>query len=695
MVPAISDEVVWRILRALMVLDGERLSYRTLDVEQIGSVYQSIMGFTIELTTGPSLAIHPQQKRGASATIDLEALLREPSTRRPEWLKVRTDRKVTARVAGALKDARSIADLEAALESVVDRAITPKLLSAGVPVLQPTETRRRSGTHYTPRTLTEPIVAEALRPVLDRLGSEVRAEELLALKILDPAVGSGAFLVEACRQMSERVVEAWERHAYAPPLPPDEDALLHARRLVAQRCLYGVDRNPMAADLAKLSLWLTTLARDHQFTFVDHAIRSGDGLVGLSPMQIESVSWGPSRGVPFVAEVVRRAIASAEQERDRIRVAGEDVDESQLRAAVNRASEQLHSVTEIANAVIAAFFSGDRKTIREKKRQRVVGALGIGDAAWHERVQNLLDASSSVLSRLAPFHWQLEFPEVFSGENPGFDCLIGNPPYAGKNTIASGNPPYYIEWLQALHEDAHGSADLVAHFFRRGFDLLRSGGALGFLATKTIRQGYTRQTGLAWIREHGGHIYHAVRRYKWPGEAAVVVSIVHVIKGPVFSPLILDGKDVEKITSFLFDRGGDDDPVRLSANAERAFVGSYPHGMGFTFDDTDTKGVATSLATMDELILRNHRNAERIRPYIGGEEVSSDPEQRHYRYIINFDTLSLEDAEQWPDLLKIVKAKVKPQRDRDKDPARRKYWWRFTRPCSSLYAALQSAIVFL
>lgn len=689
-VPAISDGVVWRILQALMVLDGERLSYRTLDVEQIGSVYQSIMGFTIELTTGPSLAIRPQQKKGASATIDLEALLREASARRPEWLKKRTDRKLTTRLAGALKDARSVADIEAALESVVDRAITPRMLPAGVPVLQPTETRRRSGTHYTPRTLTEPIVAEALRPILDRLGPEVRAEELLGLKILDPAVGSGAFLVEACRQISERVVAAWERHGHVPRLPPDEDALLHARRLVVQRCLYGVDRNPMAADLAKLSLWLTTLARDHQFTFVDHAIRSGDGLVGLSPMQIESVSWKPTSGVPFVAESVRNAIASAQRERESIRAADEDVPESDLRAAVSRANEQLRPITDLANAVIAAFFSGDRRTVREKKRQQIVGALGIGDPAWHERLMNWSDASHGILARLTPFHWQLEFPEVFLRENPGFDCIVGNPPYAGKNTIIAGNPSHYIDWLQVLHDDAHGNADLVAHFFRRGYDLLRSGGALGFVATKTIRQGATRETGLAWIRSHGAQIYHATRRYKWPGEAAVTVAIVHVLKGRTFSPLVLDGRDVNQITSFLFDSGGDRNPLPLAGNAGKAFIGSYPLGMGFTFDDAESKGVASSLSTMRELIERNPENAEIIKPFMGGEEILEDPRHRHYRYIIDFDDFSLEDAQQYPDLLDIVRTKVKPQREGDKRAIYRNAWWRYAERRKGLYKAIAS-----
>jgi hypothetical protein len=97
------------------------------------------------------------------------------------------------------------------------------------------------------------------------------------------------------------LVKAWSRHPRKKPvIPPDEDEELHARRLVAQRCLYGVDKKPLATDLAKLSLWLATLARDHEFTFLDHALKSGDSLVGLTQAQIAAAHWDTSsRGYRF------------------------------------------------------------------------------------------------------------------------------------------------------------------------------------------------------------------------------------------------------------------------------------------------------------------------------------------------------------------------------------------------------------
>lgn len=719
--PPVADGIVWRILNALMMLDGEKLSYRTLDVEQIGSVYQAVMGFTVELTTGTSVAIRPPKRGGAAATINLDALLAESPAKRAEWVRQRTDRKLTAKQASPLKEAKTLTALEASLSTLIDERITPKPIGKDVPVLQPTEARRKTGSHYTPRLLTEPIVAEALRPVLERLGPDSTPEQILELKILDPALGSGAFLVEACRQLAERLVQAWERHRSLPKLPPDEDALLHARRLVAQRCLYGVDRNAMAADLAKLSIWLATLAKDHEFTFLDHAIRHGDALVGLFRDEIARLSWDEGDDEPFAAMLVRDRIAKAQAERQRIRDAAEGLGEHELRPLLERADQHLADVNLIGDAVIAAFFAAEKPKAREAERLKIVAALGLGGTGWQARLKPQAAALRMADKPLHPFHWELQLPEVFLRENPGFDAIVGNPPFAGKNTIIDSNPDHYLPWLQTIHEGAHGNADLVAHFFRRCFRLLRQSGTFGLIATNTIRQGDTRSTGLRWIRENGGLIYSARRRYKWPGEAAVVVSIIHVAKEAASSlRATLDGHPVTQITAYLFDEGSDSDPHRLVANADKSFQGSIVLGMGFTFDDTDTKGVASPVALMNELIAVDPRNAERIFPYIGGEEINSHPRHAYYRHVINFEDFPLRRdpalkswvatsakrrremlskgivpadypdpvAADWPQLLEIVHTKVKPDRDGQKRDALRNRWWHYAEKRPGLTKAI-------
>ena len=663
--PLISDGAVYRVLEKLLVLDGERISYRTLDVEQIGSVYETIMGFRMEIATGRSVAIKPAKKLGAPSTVDLDALLEQGTGNRAKWLQPRIDRNLTDTVAKGLRAAGTVEDLHAALDRVLDKDATPDLVPAGALVLQPNEERRRSGSHYTPRELTEPIVRHTLAPILERLrGEDGRAPtpaQILDIKVCDPAMGSGAFLVETCRQLADALIDAWGAHGEMPVIPPDEDEVIHARRLVARKCLYGVDRNPMAVDLAKVSLWLSTLARDHPLTFVDHAFRHGDSLVGLSRRQIEAFHWlRDAQPLQKGIEVgwVREPMAKATELRRRIREAGEEVSDQELHDLWHDARNEIDAVRLYGDLALAAFFAEAKPKQREAKRLEFAGAVTRNEAT---RYLSWLEEQRGADPPLAPFHWEVEFPEVFDRENPGFDAFVGNPPFAGKNAVAAGNVGGYPDWLKTLHDESHGNADLVAHFFRRAFDLVRPGGTFGLIATNTIAQGDTRSSGLRWICEHGGEIYRAVKRYQWPGEAAVVVSVLHVAKtgevrdertgswnvdaaevedrhatGRFPGSRVLDGAKVDAITAFLFHRGGHADPVRLQANAGKSFQGSIVLGMGFTFDDTDKKGVASSLAEMRRLIEADPRNREVVFPYIGGEEVNTSPTHAHHRYVINF-----------------------------------------------------------
>lgn len=217
---------------------------------------------------------------------------------------------------------------------------------------------------------------------------------------------------------------------------------------------------------------------------------------------------------------------------------------------------------------------------------------------------------------IRPFHWELEFPEVFQDGRGGFDAFVGNPPFVGGRRIKEALGQASQDWLQAQFPESSANGDLCAFFFRRCFEMLRPGGTLGLIATNTIAQGDTRSTGLRWICTHNGTIYAARRRYRWPGVAAVVVSIVHLCKGAYDGEKRIDGRPVPQITAFLFDKGGHEDPKQLTANAGKSFVGSYVLGMGFTFDDSgdaddDTPGIPSPIATMERLIAENPKTARR------------------------------------------------------------------------------------
>ena len=742
--PLVSDGTVWRVLEKLILLDGERISYRALDVEHVGSVYETMMGFRLETANGRSVAIKAAKKHGAPATVDIEALLAQQPAKRAKWLQDRTDRKLTPKVSRAVRRADSIEALLAALDSAIDKAATPDLVPEDAMILQPSEERRRSGSHYTPRELTEPIVRTTLEPILRRLRSDggrdlvPRPEQILELSVCDPAMGSGAFLVEACRQLGDALVEAWRAHDALPEIPPDENEIVFARRLIAQRCLYGLDRNPTAVDLAKLSLWLVTLAKDHPLTFLDHALRHGDALVGLSRKQIEAFHWkrdvaGGSSNSPdkrrqqngtlrfqegIESNWVRQRLKEIDRLRRCIREADENVSDWELRDLWDKANYEGGQVAFLGDLVVAAFVHRPNATSREKLRSQFAGAVVAGLAGeYRSWLEEMRDADPP----LAPFHWEIEFPEVFGRDNPGFDAIVGNPPFAGKNTVAAANFDGYPDWLKQLHPQSHGNADLVAHFFRRAFNLVKDGGTFGLIATNTIAQGDTRYTGLRWICKHGGKIYNVRRRFKWPGLAAVVVSIVHVAKGGFDGSKALDGRTADDITAFLFHRGGHDDPDRLEANAGKSFQGSIVLGMGFTFDDTDEKGVATPLAEMERLLEENPRNRNVIFPYISGAEVNSNPTHTHNRHVINFRDCPLcrEDmgvtwrdadavkrrewrrggivpldypnpvAADWPDLLAIIDAKVKLDRMRDNRSSYRKFWWKHAEKRVDLYSAIE------
>jgi hypothetical protein len=678
--PRVPDGVVFRVLQNLLMLDGERLSYRALDVEQIGSVYEAMMGFALQQATGPSIAVRPKH-----IVIDVTELLDRKPKERATWLQKQAELKVTGE---ALAKATTVDEAVAVLGKKVSRDYTPAALVAGSMFLQPTEERRRSGSHYTPRSLTAPIVQTTFRPIFERLGDQATPEQILDLKVCDPAMGSGAFLVEACRLLAERLVRAWEVHKIAPKVPDDEDLLTYARRLVAERCLYGVDKNIFAVDLAKLSLWLATLAREHPFTFLDHALRHGDSLVGLTREQIACFNWETGKQLPLLRGLIDARVEEAQALREQIQGMATSDDVPEKARLLKEADEALDDVRRIGDLVVSAFFEREKARDRHLLRTKYAADIQV----WLDDSGGGATAPSGFSRTENPgpltFHWQIEFPEVLSRLNPGFDVFVGNPPFAGKNTISASNAPAYLPWLLQLHKESHGNADLVAHFYRRAFDLLRESGTFGLIATNTISQGKTRGTGLGWICLHEGQIFSAQTRIVWPGDAAVVVSVVHVAKGAANLSVELDGRGVPSLNDALSTLGNYQ-PVALVDNAERSYIGSYLNGMGFTFDDADGEGMANPLSVMRQLVAHDGRNAERIRPYWGGAELNDTWSFEPVRYVIDLGSLEEDVARRsWPDLMNLLELRVWPERSRNSDERAQQFWWQFLRPRRELYEKL-------
>ncbi|KAA0909567.1 N-6 DNA methylase [Aquicoccus porphyridii] len=695
----VSDGCILRILEGLMTLklrgqERERLSYRTLDVEQIGSVYETVMGFTVEEAPCRVLAIKAGKNNKTPVFVGLDDLLSKKGKDRIKDLKENVGRSLTAAQAKPIEAATTVEDLAAALDNIVDERGSPRhvVAAAGTPILQPTDERRRTGSHYTPRSLTAPIVAHALEPAFERLGPDATPDQVLDLKVCDPAMGSGAFLVEACRAIASRLVDAWARWPDArPKIPADEDEELHARRLVAQRCLYGVDRNARAVDLARLSLWLATLAKDHEFTFLDHALKCGDSLVGLTPEQIAAANWDASKpGLPLLRPLVAERVAEADRARAEIRSAPDDTMRAIQEQRHRHVETRLSPVRLLGDAVVAAFFSANKARAREKARADAESWFTGRPARL-----DLLEASSQELREreygIPPFHWTVEFPEVFKRENGGFDAIVGNPPFLGGTSISERFGMPYFQWLRDRFPPARHHCDLVAYFFRRSFDLLRQGGAFGLISTNTIAQGDTREGGLAKILGEGGVITHATRRLRWPGEAAVIVSVVHVAKGADRDSLaILDNSEVSRISAYLVEGDHDNSPKPLASSLYYA-LGSKIYGQGFVFDDSDLK--ANSLEAREHLLQESDRYGRYIYTYLGGEEINKSPTQSAHRYVVNVSELNTEaELKRLPSIYTLLESKVYPERMKlgsnpNNVPLKRR-WWAYQAHRPELYQRL-------
>lgn len=711
-VPSVDDLTIYTVLHKLLYLDGQRLSYKALDVEQIGSVYEALMGFDIQRLTSGAARIKLGSKKGAARVwVEVETLLAAPKAQRTRWLQdeLSFDKGVAEKIAQAVASAKDANAALVALEPLSGRR--PERAPAGTLVVQPGPERRRTSSHYTPRELTEPIVARTLDPLIKAIGDDPPSETLLSLVICDPAMGSGAFLVAACRYLADHVVAAWTREGKLEVVADaHDDVVNHARRLVAQRCLYGVDKNHYAVQLARLSLWLVTMARNEPFTFVDHALRHGDSLVGLDFDQIKAFHWKPGKQVELSTKLLTEALDEAIAIRQRIQALAAEgtwAAQREKEQLLFDADDALKRVRLIGDLVIGAFFAEAKDKARQTERDRRLalveqwlGAEKAGNAAKAGEFEAELRGLQTELRKTqVPFHWMIEFPEVFYAERADpldgwrrngaawIDGFVGNPPFMGGKQVAGKFGNEYRDWLLELHDGSHGNGDLCAHFFRRSAALVGCNGTFGLIATNTISQGDTRITGLDELLRSGVRLYAAQESYTWPGDAAVIVSIVHGARGTVARErqAVLDGRLVASINSSLKADAQRSGPERLRHNDGLFSAGSFICGAGFLLEP----------AERNRLVEDEPSNQQRVRPYIGGEEVNNSAEHAFSRYVISFDAMPLEAASAWPSLLDIVRLRVKPGRDilRDDNASARtlkKQWWRFQAHRPALYAALAS-----
>ena len=741
----IDNRTVLLLLEAIQQFQGRTLSYRALDVEQIGYVYEGLLERTVKRTAEVTVELDATKSAQSPwvTLAELESARLDGATRLAELLQQRSG--------------SSASRVRNDLARPVDDALADRVLTAchgdtalrdrikpfshlvrtdpwGYPLVYPARAfivttgsdRRETGTHYTPKSLTEAIVAETLTPIayVGPAQGTPRADwalkspaELLDLKICDPAMGSGAFLVQACRWLADRLVESWaqaearghtisadgraaDADANVEALPRDTEArTIVARRLIAERCLYGVDLNPLAVELAKLSIWLVTLAKGRPFGFLDHNLRCGDSLLGIHRLdQLTQLSMHPTgQGqLRLFGQNVEQAVREAIELRQRLReMPIRDIRDVEVMAHLDADARRRLEVPEcIADAFIGEVFAsggngaGLENTLTSLTVQAGEAIDGDRDVLTSMRRRSVAALSTDLPSdkpARRPFHWHLEFPEVFARERGGFDGIVGNPPFLGGKRITGVAGTAFRDWLVAhIAEGRRGSADLVAYFFLRAWSLLREGGGFGLLAVNTIAEGDTRQAGLEAMVSAGAVIYAAYPNEPWPGKAAVITSRVHVHKGRWRGQRTLLGRSAPFISAFLSDRE-EWSPKRLKANESKAFIGSYVLGMGFVLSPDE----ATRMLDADP------KNAEVVFPYINGDDLNSDPEQRPSRWVINFWDWPEERAREYEFPWQWIEERVKPERQRRNEggeyvlrkplPER---WWQYADKRPALYHAI-------
>lgn len=736
----IDNRTVLLLLEAVQLFRGRTLSYLALDVEQIGYVYEGLLErtavraaeVTLDLAAtknadNPWVSLPELDDAAAKGGEAVEELLKErtgsAATRVRNDLARKVDDTSAERLLAACHGDRELRNRVKPYFHLLrtDPWGLPLVYPKGTFMVRTGSDRRETGTHYTPKALTEAIVTETLEPLvyIGRAEGKPREDwklktpsELLDLKICDPAMGSGAFLVQVCRWLSERLVESWQAaEAQGKAITAEGDVLealganeplsndpverrLTAKRAIAERCLYGVDMNPLAVELAKLSIWLVTLAKGRPFGFLDHNLRSGDSLLGLHSLdQLYCLEMrvGPQSAHRLFAAHISEIVDAALRLRIELRSHPiRDICDIKAMADIDVAVRQkLIIPMTVADAMLGEVLrsnarSADLISLSIDAGETLGGNRAIGESLSRAAALGLLTDRPAGSSPRKPFHWPLEFPEVFLSRN-GFDAIVGNPPFLGGQRISGAYGNCYKEYLSRLLTIGDpGTVDIVVFFFIRAFTLVRPTGYLGLLARRSIAEGKNRELGLELLLRAGADIYSAQTNIPWPGKASVIVHRIHLTKGGWLGALHLNEQLVTAITSYL-DEVDLGDVRPLTENQGRMFQGTILNAEGFKL----TEEAASAILATDE------KYARVLFPFIGGNEVNSSPAAKPSSWVVNFWDWSAERAAEFELAFSHVEMEVKPWRTRKKAngafqlrkplPQR---WWQHGEKRPAMYHAL-------
>ncbi|WP_432793899.1 DNA methyltransferase [Rhodococcus ruber] len=727
----VSDRVMLHALRSVQqaVLKGgeaRRISFRDIDVEQIGYIYEGLLGYTAVPVTETYLGL--RGTTGEEPEIPL-SVLEQLAAANPDPKKLAAAMRTwvgkvqpSAKPQSSAAIAKAVsAEVEPNVVSALTQAVgddadlrervlpwlglvrqdlrgRPFVVLHGGLMVKETPSRKNAGAHYTPKSLAEEVVLHALQPLCYSPGPYQTADEaqwklkssddILNLKVADIACGSGAFLVSAARYLADRVVEAWITEDTTNA--KRRDLHLRAIREVVANCLYGADINDMAVEMCKLSLWLVSLDRDLPFSFVDDKVFLGNSLLGLTSLdQLRKLHIDPAQvpaGEMFdifdidIDAIIRKAVELRRKLASEI----DENDPARNSAAKRRQLTQLHRVTaelrKIADGVIAAglLLGGKPGRALNEAYENLRIAIRAAHPGSDQPDSTFLDSiiGSGLMptvptdyERWQPLHWVIEAPDVMV-ERGGFDAIVGNPPFLSGRDTPSAIGHNVHDWIaHQVGRGVKGRSDIVAFFFLRAVQLLLPLGIFGLLATNSIAQGDTRDVSLDVLEKEGWTFTRAIRSRKWPSasanvEFAAVWATAQTVTDEVRRDL--DGVLVPRISSLLEPAGRIAAlPARLAENINIAFQGVILRGQGFLLTPDEASSWIHSNRTLSEILF----------PFLGGEDVNSRPDMSAPRWVIDFGDRSLEESSRFALPFARVAETVKPVRQKVKQQRVREIWW--------------------
>ena len=751
----VSDRVMLHVLRSLQTArlkgqEARRLSFRDIDVEQIGYIYEGLLGYTCVRAEETVLGLRGKEGEEPEVPLSvLEGLAEAHSDDADlagaviDWLKKnQPGAKPSTRSALSkeLAAGDTMPDVESLLLAVTrdeglrarlrpwigairtDLRGRPMVIQRGGLIVVETPSRKNAGAHYTPRSLAEEVVRHALEPLVHSPGPHetddrgqwrsISSTDILDLHVADIACGSGAFLVAAARFLARELVEAWTREGTLGQYADEPGgAQRHALRQVVARCLYGADINEMAVEMCKLSLWLVSLDKDKPFSFVDDKVFVGNSLLGLTDLRqlrvqhidptavaerrlFELDRTGAYARALDVDAVVNRVV------RRRRELASEVDDTDPARSTTTKQrlqrenEEDLEVLTRVADAVVAV---GLDPAVGAKPGKRLNGAYGDLAVALGRAFPADGAGDDSMLGAVLERGLTPSVPTDYEH----WHCLhwplaVPEVMERGGFDAIVGNPPFLggQKLTGAMGDNVRDwFVNILAEGRRGSADLV----AYFFLRAFSLLNG-RGTVGLIATNTVAQGDTREVGLDRMVDSGFTITRAIQSRSWPSQSAnlefaAVWGTRDaVSPRTAMVCD----DAPVaRISSLLEPAGRAEgrperLAENSGIAFQGCIVlgKGFVLEPEEAREWIAEDPRNAEVLFPYLNGEDLNSRPDCSASRWVIDFGLREFRGIETYRLPFSRVVERVKPQRESVKVDYRRKYWWRFAAWAPSMRKAI-------